>query len=904
MIVFPSVNIHANTDGDSKNNQPPVIVPFSESGLPILMINTGGQVLYKETYKLVRVVIINNPDGINYADTIAHPDQTIDYTGLVKLKYHGNSSFKDTDKPPFTMKTMENDTDSKKANLLGMGKAKKWNLIAPFMDRSCIRDKFIYDIFRPYFDFVPDSEPVEVMIDGVYRGIYYVTEKIGLNKHRIDAKDPAPDTASGDITGGYVLRIDRNDDVYTSNAGTKYNDYFTSNYTINSTFSKKYIYYGYIEPDMEDMVDGGVGNQSWINTRVNDFEKAIKNNDFSYVDMNSFAAYMLATEFARNVDGYRLSTYMFKYSDDVDKRFKMTLWDFDRSLGNSKDDNATDVNTWSYDFNSRHITFGYYKEDYLVPFYWESLRNNADFMHEAKSLWTKMRTTTMTDDQLMAKIDELTNRLVSTGAQGRNDKAYKIWTRGYIKPITDTQKAFTSIGQEIDYIKDFIRKRIAVMDKAFYDESTLVPDPTYYTIAFKSFDGEQISSETVEEGKPITVPSAPKREGYTFAGWSPKVSDTAIANAEYTATYTVNKYKLIYTLDGEEYQSSEVEYGTELTQIEALEKEGYAFSGWSELPKTMPAEDVTITGSFSINSYKLVYTVDGEEYNSTDIAFGSEITPLDSLKREGYTFSGWSEIPSTMPAKDLTITGTFSINSYKLIYKVDGEEYLTAEIPFGSEITPADVPEKEGYTFSGWSEIPETMPAKDVTIEGTFTIDPIYFDIAFTDKDGNVISQESVLEGNEITVPDAPKIIGYTFDCWKPSISNTAVENVSYKPVYKVNQYDISYMWGDAEVNRVTLDYEATIPSYEFNPNNSERYTYIFEGWKLDGSWFNMDTMPAYDIVLYAEISVVDDISLAMLVNSNSKVYTLTGVFVGKGADIKSLKKGLYVIDGRKVFVK
>ena len=119
-------------------------------------------------------------------------------------------------------------------------------------------------------------------------------------------------------------------------------------------------------------------------------------------------------------------------------------------------------------------------------------------------------------------------------------------------------------------------------------------------------------------------------------------------------------------------------------------------------------------------TYKLLYIVDGETYKSYDLEEGTPITPEAEPTKEGYTFSGWSEIPETMPANDVTVTGTFTINKYKLTYTVDGEVYKEYEIEYGASITPEAAPTKEGYEFSGWSEIPETMPAHDVTITGSF----------------------------------------------------------------------------------------------------------------------------------------------------------------------------------------
>ena len=75
-----------------------------------------------------------------------------------------------------------------------------------------------------------------------------------------------------------------------------------------------------------------------------------------------------------------------------------------------------------------------------------------------------------------------------------------------------------------------------------------------------------------------------------------------------------------------------------------------------------------------------------------------------------------------MPAHDVTVTGTFSINKYKLTYLIDGEEYKSYEVEYGVTFTPEPDPTKDGYMFSGWSNIPETMPAEDITIKGSFIL--------------------------------------------------------------------------------------------------------------------------------------------------------------------------------------
>ena len=275
------------------------------------------------------------------------------------------------------------------------------------------------------------------------------------------------------------------------------------------------------------------------------------------------------------------------------------------------------------------------------------------------------------------------------------------------------------------------------------------------------FDGEVYKTLIYDYGSTITSEPAPTKEGYTFSGWSEIPATMPAHDVTVTGSFTINKYKLTYKVDGEIFKSYDVEFGATITPESAPTKEGYTFSGWSMIPATMPSQDVTVTGSFTKGAYKLTYMVDGEVYKTLSYDYGSTITSEPAPTKEGYTFSGWSEIPATMPAHDVTVTGSFSINKYKLIYKVDGIEYKSSEVEYGKAITPEAEPTKEGYTFSGWSEIPETMPAKDVTVTGTFAINQYTITYKIDDE---VYQTESVDYGSTITPPNAPEREGYTFE--------------------------------------------------------------------------------------------------------------------------------------------
>ena len=262
----------------------------------------------------------------------------------------------------------------------------------------------------------------------------------------------------------------------------------------------------------------------------------------------------------------------------------------------------------------------------------------------------------------------------------------------------------------------------------------------YINITIEKSEGGKVlvngkeTPEQIKKGNDVELQFIPD-EGYSLKQVLLNSDDVTakVADGKYTVTganvdlsvkvtFGVNQYTLTYLVDGEEYKTMQVDYKATITPEPAPVKEGHTFSGWSEIPETMPAHDVTVNGTFSVNSYTLTYLIDDEVYKTMEVVYGSSITPEAAPTKEGYTFSGWSEIPKTMPAHDVIVTGTFSINKYLLTYIVDGKEYKTYEVEYEASIIPEEEPAKEGYTFSGWSEIPETMPARNVTVNGTFSI--------------------------------------------------------------------------------------------------------------------------------------------------------------------------------------
>ena len=240
-----------------------------------------------------------------------------------------------------------------------------------------------------------------------------------------------------------------------------------------------------------------------------------------------------------------------------------------------------------------------------------------------------------------------------------------------------------------------------------------------YLVTF-DIDGIEHTS-TMFFGDPITAPTETYKEGYTFEKWIPEVDKTVPAHdVTYTATYSVNEYMLTFIVDGNIIYEEMVEYESKIIAPTAPTKEGYSFNGWDDVPDVMPAHDLEILGSYTVNTYKLTYTVDGKVYKKYDIPFETIITPEPAPEREGYTFSGWSGLPKVMPAYDVNVYGTLDVNSYILTFYIDGYIYISQAIEYGSIIEVPDPEIPADRQFNGWEEdIPETMPAHNLEIHGT-----------------------------------------------------------------------------------------------------------------------------------------------------------------------------------------
>ena len=426
-----------------------------------------------------------------------------------------------------------------------------------------------------------------------------------------------------------------------------------------------------------------------------------------------------------------------------------------------------------------------------------------------------------------------------------------------------------------------------------------------YTLTFDADNGTDATVITQNFGTKFDSPAAPTKTGYTFAGWDSEVPETIPAeNKSFKALWTINQYTFSFDADGgSDVAAITQNYGTKIESPTAPTKTGYTFAGWvPAIPETVPAENMNFKAQWTINQYSLTFDAgNGTEATVITQDYGTKFdTPADPT-REGYTFAGWDmDIPETIPAENMNFTAKWIANQYTLTFDSDGGSDVAAITQdYGTKIETPAAPTKTGYTFAGWdNEIPETMPAESMSFKAQWTINQ--YTLTFNADNGTEDVEITQDYGTKFDTPADPTREGYTFAGWDMDIPETIpAEDMSFTALWSVNSYKLVYIL-DGEVY---AEYDVEYGSEITPENDPEKTGYTFDGWTEIP-----ETMPAHDVEIYGSFSVVTAIRTILADEKAVDVYNLNGVLVKRNVEVdkldKVLKKGVYIICGKKFVVK
>lgn len=385
---------------------------------------------------------------------------------IEEIHCRGNSSFEDTDKKSYTIKL------EKKADLFGMGSAKKWILTANAFDNTLLRNTTAFSMAKLLnLAYTPDAQYVDVYANGNFVGNYLLTEKIEVGKNRVSVRDLEDEVKQlndnepldsmeffmepqgrlfstkgyripkepDNISGGYLLELDSSDRY-----GLEASGFLTSRMQPVVFTSPKYASYEQV---------------SYIANRYQDFEDAIFSEDghspytgaaySDYIDVDSFARKYLLEEFVKNLDASFTSQYLYKYDDSIsDKFFAGPCWDYDKSIA------ASGITNSGIDL---HDPVGLYaasqEKDSDI---WYALYQHEDFRKEVAKIFFQEF-----EPQLRKSAEDMLsqNKKLIAKSNDCNMIRWNIFSEAEELAqkqefyLADVQELLTFIEQRLDYLK-------------------------------------------------------------------------------------------------------------------------------------------------------------------------------------------------------------------------------------------------------------------------------------------------------------------------------------------------------------------------------------------------------------------------------------------------------------------
>ncbi len=413
--------------------------------------------------------------------------------------------------------------------------------------------------------------------------------------------------------------------------------------------------------------------------------------------------------------------------------------------------------------------------------------------------------------------------------------------------------------------------------------------PGTYTMTFDTDGGSAVSAITGTYDTAYTKPADPTKTGYTFTGWNPALPESIPGvDSTYKATWSENWYAVYFAGNTNDGGTAPEQINTPYTNTITLPentftKTGYTFAGWdtkadgtgtryqalqslSGLSSAMDGQ-VTLYAIWEKTPYKIIFdhnngtdTKEEVNYNITDT-----VTAPAAPVKEGYTFKGWkvttadgnwvsgnvadAGITATGMYGNVTLTAQWEINQYTITFDtLGGSVVAPITQDYNTDITAPEDPTREGYTFGGWENLPEKMPAGNVTVKAKWTVNE--YTITY-DADNGTENIVQTYDYNEaVTAPTDPVKTGYTFTGWSPEVpANMPAGNITVTAQWQINEYTITYDADNGTTDIVhTYNYGADVTA----PENPVKTGYTFTGWSPEVP----ATMPANNVTVKAQWTI------------------------------------------------
>ncbi len=476
------------------------------SNLPILLITSQGRA--SENRKTPLVVRIMEPG--NGRASLAGEAQ-LESRGDYNIRGYSSPRYS---KKSYTLRLRDEFGDKLKSGVAGLPKDSDWVLYAPYPDKSLIRDAVAYELSRQMGHYAPRTRFVELFVNqggGTisrrdYVGVYVLVEKIKRGKNRVNITELGPgENTEPQVTGGYIFKRDHSNNespAFTSRGG----EYF------------------FVEPDPDDITPA---QSEWLQRHFQEAERSIYGKSFldpkrgyrRYIDVPSFLDFHWLVEMSKNIDGLRYSVF---FSKDRGGKIKLEpAWDWNLSFGIPNYLDGDSPSGW-YTEQLRDSEISWFRR----------LVQDPEFNQQQIDRWWELRRTVFQPESILKRIDQMASELRE--AQARNFRRWPILGQ-YVHP---NAYAGATYEDEIDYMKSWIRKRIAWIDSEIGQPPALTPrndagtlrltakgrGQLYYTT--DGSDPRQAEGEPSVTAKPYQSPIPAPGQGKiivrskTDGGWS------------------------------------------------------------------------------------------------------------------------------------------------------------------------------------------------------------------------------------------------------------------------------------------------------------------------------------------------------------------------------------------------
>ncbi len=419
-------------------------IPAS-SNLPLIVIDSKGNNIVDEPKVKADMTIYWNPEETEQKIS----PEFIHYRGNIGIEIRGQSS-QSFPKKSFGIETRDTEDEGMDVALLGMPQEEDWVIHSPFSDKSLMRNALAYTLAAQMFPYAPRVKFCELVLNNEYYGVVLFTERIKRDKFRVDINNLKPDENEGDdLTGGYIIKFDK---FSAEELGwvSPYKPIPANNAETRFILE---------DPKPEDIT---ATQRNYIRSFVTDFENALMSDRWreeghsykDFIDVKSFVHMTLITEIAKNVDGYRLSTFMYKDKDSNGGLLTMgPVWDFNLAFGNADYCKGGEPTGWEYDFNQQC------PNDYWVNHvWWKRLLEDPEYVALLKTEYQTLRQGEFSDTRMIERIDSMTTVLQT--AQTRNFTKWPV-LNNYVWP---NRYVGNTYANEINYLKNWLTERLRWLD--------------------------------------------------------------------------------------------------------------------------------------------------------------------------------------------------------------------------------------------------------------------------------------------------------------------------------------------------------------------------------------------------------------------------------------------------------